>query len=387
MREGGRGTFVNRFGSFVLSFLVLYVAHRGYTATQAGAALSLYGAGSIAAALAGGHVADQFGRRNAIAASMFGSAAVMLMLARADTLPEILALSGLAGFAAELYRPASAALVADLTPAGDRVTAFALYRLAINAGTSIGPAVAGFLAERSFTWLFLGDAATSAAFGVVALVAFPRGRPAPHQVSGTAHALRTIASDRAFRRLVVASLAMALLFPQAFSTLPLHLRAEGRAPSVYGMLMALNGGLIIALELGITTFTRRLPTRAVIAAGLLLTGVGFALTGLSDALAMLALSVVVWTFGEMVYSPVAAAYVADLAPADMRARYQGVYAFTFAFGLAAAPLAGTALYAMSPSALWAACFLLCAAAALMMLRPAPARVPHGAALAAADERG
>src|SRR3990170_2622047 len=65
------------------------------------------------------------------------------------------------------------ALLADLVPPQQRVTAFALYRLAINAGFAFGPAAAGFLADRSFFWLFLGDALTSAVFGVVALVALP----------------------------------------------------------------------------------------------------------------------------------------------------------------------------------------------------------------------
>jgi len=36
------GTFVNRFGSFVLPFLVLYLVKRGYSTIEAGAVVSLY---------------------------------------------------------------------------------------------------------------------------------------------------------------------------------------------------------------------------------------------------------------------------------------------------------------------------------------------------------
>ncbi len=36
------GTFVNRFGSFVLPFLVLYLIKRGYSTVEAGAVVSLY---------------------------------------------------------------------------------------------------------------------------------------------------------------------------------------------------------------------------------------------------------------------------------------------------------------------------------------------------------
>ena len=43
-------TFVNRFGSFVLVFLVLYVKHLGYSTAAAGLAASAYGVGSISIA-------------------------------------------------------------------------------------------------------------------------------------------------------------------------------------------------------------------------------------------------------------------------------------------------------------------------------------------------
>ena len=43
------GLFVNRFGSFVSVFLILYMISRGYTLTQAGVAASAYGIGSIGA--------------------------------------------------------------------------------------------------------------------------------------------------------------------------------------------------------------------------------------------------------------------------------------------------------------------------------------------------
>src|SRR6478609_10514228 len=77
------GSFVNRFGSFVLPFLVLYLTRRGYTPAEAGVAISAYGVGSLGAAAVGGHLADRVGRRETIAASMFSSAAVMVALSQA----------------------------------------------------------------------------------------------------------------------------------------------------------------------------------------------------------------------------------------------------------------------------------------------------------------
>ena len=47
------GTFVNRFGTFVMPFLAIYLTREGYSATQAGVAISVYGAGHIIAAMLG----------------------------------------------------------------------------------------------------------------------------------------------------------------------------------------------------------------------------------------------------------------------------------------------------------------------------------------------
>lgn len=361
------GTFINRFGSFVLAFLVFYLISKGYTAAAAGIALSSYGMGSMAASLAGGHLADTIGRRNSIALSMFSSAATMLALSQARGIGLIVPLTALAGFTAELYRPASSALVADLTPPGRRITGFAMYRLAVNAGVAAGPAVAGFLAQRSFLWLFVGDAATSVVYGCAAWFALPRDHHPRRRTDLTRGAVARMARDGRLVRLLCASLGLAFVVHQAYATFPLHLARTGHTPALYGSLMSLNGLLIILIELTVTTYTRRIPTVLALAVGLLLSGMGFGAIGLATSAMALALTVVVWTFGEMVFSPVAAAYIADIAPVDLRARYQASYSFTFALGLMLAPIGGTQLYTLSPPTLWLVCFALCFGGAVLLL--------------------
>jgi MFS family permease len=361
------GTFINRFGSFVLAFLVFYLTSRGYSAASAGLALSAYGIGSMAAALAGGQLADTIGRRNSIALSMFASAATMLALSQATSIGSIVSLTALAGFTAGLYRPASAALIADLTPAGRRITGFAMYRLAVNAGVAAGPAVAGFLAQRSFLWLFAGDASTSIIYGCAAYFALPADRRHPHRREVTRSVVLRMASDSRLVRMLVATLALAFVIHQAYATFPLHLARSGYTPLIYGSLMSLNGLLIIVLELSVTTVTRRVPALIAIAVGLVLNGVGFGAIGIASSVAALALTVVIWTFGEMVFSPVGAAYIADIAPLDLRGRYQAAWAFTFSLGLMLAPIGGTLLYSLNPSVLWLTCLVLCLAAAGLMV--------------------
>ncbi|HKO00471.1 MAG TPA: MFS transporter, partial [Thermoanaerobaculia bacterium] len=169
------GTFVNRFGTFVLPFLILYLTRSGYSIAQAGFAVGAYGAGHLVSSIAGGHLADRIGRRNTIAISMFSSAAAMLALSQARGFAVIVTITFIVGMTTELYRPASHALLGDLVTPEQRVTAFGLYRFAVNLGIAAGPATAGFLAERSFLWLFVGDAVTSVGYGVIAILFLPHG--------------------------------------------------------------------------------------------------------------------------------------------------------------------------------------------------------------------
>jgi len=366
------GSFVNRFGSFVATFLVLYLVESGFSPAQAGIAVSAYGVGSLASALVGGWLADRLGRRGAIALSMFSAAAVALALSQAEQLVPIVLLTGLFGMCTELYRPASAALLTDLVPPERRLAAFAGYRLAINAGYAFGPAVAGLLAERSFLWLFVGEAVTSVVLGVVALVGLPEGVRSRRSEERPGEAVRAIRGNRRFLLLLVASVLAAFVYFQSTAAFPLHIREAGLSRAVFGALISLNGLLIVLLELPLVGVTRRYSAPRVIAVGVLLTGVGFGLTAVAFSVPVLALTVVIWTFGEMIAAPVMNTYVADLAPAHLRGRYQGAYVLTFSVAFVLAPAIGTWLFALSPTRLWLTCAALSVVSAALVVRSANA---------------
>lgn len=361
------GTFINRFGAFVVVFLILYLTDAGYSATQAGLAVSAYGIGAFGAAPIGGYLADLLGRRNTIALSMFSAGAAMLMLSQVTTFPLVVLFSALTGFTAELYRPASSALLTDLTQLGQRVSAFAMYRLAINLGAAVGPAVGGLVAERSFFLIFLGDAITSAVFGIVALLALPNHDRRPHETKRGAGSVRTMLADRAFLLFLVANVFSVLAYVQSHSTFALQVTVRGFSNAAYGGLLSLNGLLVMLIELPITSITQRLRPRRVMSLGFLLIGIGFGLTTVAYSVPFLALTVVIWTLGEIVSMPVASAYVADAAPADMRGRYQGAFGATFGVGLIFGPSLGTLVFSRSPTSLWLGCFVLGSLAALLVL--------------------
>jgi MFS family permease len=360
------GVFLNKFGAFVIPFLTLYLTGRGYTLGDAGMAIAAYGAGNLAASLLGGYLADRIGRRKTIVLSMFSGALAMMLLSTARSLPVIIALTALTGLTSEMYRPASSALLADLVPPELRVTAYSAYRMAFNAGWAFGPATAGLLAGRGYFWLFAGDATTSALFGLVAFFALPHWVRSGSNDSGWGEALRDIGRNRLYLRVLLSTMGIALVFFQMFSTFGLHVIHLGFSARVYGLILSLNGALVVCCELPLTTITRRFPARRVMAVGYVLGGLGFGLNAFAHSIPALAGCVVILTLGEMVAMPVAVAYVADLAPAHMRGRYMGMYSLTWAMALTIGPAIGLKLFSFGTSTLWLVCGMLGLLAALVI---------------------
>jgi MFS family permease len=361
------GTFLNKFGTFVMPFLALYMTRQGFTTGQAGIAIGVYGIGNFMASGLGGYLADRIGRRNTIVLSMFSGAVAMMLLSQARSFDAIVLVAGLVGLTNEMYRPASSALLADLVPAGQRVTAYAAYRLAFNAGWAFGPATAGFIAGHSYLWLFAGDAFSSLLFGIVAWFALPHGfRGKKSDDNGWSVALKTLSGDRKFLRVLAASFAIAFVFLQMGSTFGLHVTHNGHPESTYGAILSLNGVLVVCFELYLTTITQRFPARRVMAFGYLLIGGGFAFNAFAHSVPALAFGMIIFTVGEMCSMPVSSAYIADLAPPHLRGRYMGVMGFTWASALIFGPGIGMTLFAHNPIILWTSCGALGVLAALII---------------------
>lgn len=371
------GTFVNRLGTFVFPFMILYLTGLGYSAGQAGVAIALYGLGGFASQLLGGWLTDRIGRRNTIGLSMLTASGLTLALWQAESLVMIYLLMFLLALVAETHRPAASALIADVVSDDRRVTAFAMFRLAINIGWAVGLTLGGLLADRSFGFLFVGDAVTSATFGVISLVALPHGvRTSRSEERHLGGALRAMIADRGFLLFLGSILIGSSIYMQNVSTFPLHIRQEGFSNTVYGMLQGLNGAFVVFLELPISAWTQRRSRTSMVALGGLLIGLAFGSLLFAVTIPLLVAMVFVWTLGEIVSSPPASAFVADRSLEHTRGRYQAALGAMFSLGAIVGPLAGTLAYEASPDALWIGCLVAGFASAALALAAGrhPARV-------------
>jgi MFS family permease len=368
------GTLINRLGGFVVPLLTIYlITVRKVSVADAGGVVAVYGAGSIAASIVGGHLSDHLGRKATFLISMFGGAAAMAGLGFARGLGPITAMVGVVGFVSELYRPAVFAIVADVVPAAHRVQAYSLLHWVINIGFAFAAMVGGLLASVDFSILFIADAATTAVYGVIVLLAVPETRPAVVERAAL-RADRSWFMDREFVVFLVISFGMVLLPFQASAPLAAHMTWQGFTPAAFGGVMAVNGLLIIALQPNLSAWSGRCEPNRVLIAAALLYGVGLALHGVATTVVLHGAAVMVWTLGEILESPTRSSIVAAMAPASARGRYQGAIVMTFGAGQLVGPKLGTWVWQREgPGTLWASCLALGALVALALAVSAPAR--------------
>jgi len=363
------GTFLNKFGTFVIPFLALYLTRRGFTATDAGLALGAYGLGQILACFFGGWMADTFGRRNTIVLSMFSGGAFMLLLSQSSSFAGIVFMTFFTAFTSELYRPASSALLADLIPEEDRVIGYAAYRLAFNAGWAFGPATAGFLSQTSFKWLFVGDAATSWIFGCVALFALPQAARRKQTDGEWSEAWNLIKYNKPFLQLLLASAIIAFAFFQMSTTFGLQVKARGFSDATYGQLISYNGVLVVCFEMMLTQFLAAYNPRRIMAIGYLMVGLGFCLNIWAESVGAFVVAMTIFTIGEMMSMPLGAAWVSKQAPPHLRGRLLGTFSLTWSAMLVFSPGVGMKLFSIHPAVLWGACGVCGVLAAIVISMP------------------
>jgi MFS family permease len=400
-------TLVNRLGGFVVTFLALYLTvQRGYSASYAGLVAALFGLGGAAGAVVGGVLADRIGRRPTLLATQTGAAAATAVLGLVTHPLAIAAVATAVGMAGSASRPALSAMIADLVRPEDRVRAFSLNYWAINIGFGVSAAVAGFIAAEGYLWLFLGDALTTV---LCAMVVYAKARetlPATAQTrageAGTVTAdvlpaqggaprgrtgsvkcvqapeirLSDVLRDQRFMALVGLTFLLGSVMQQASSTLAVDMGAHGLSATQFGLVAAINGLVIVVLQLPVTRMVRRYGNAGLMAAGSLLAAWGFGLTVLADSVGLYALTVVVWTLGEIVHTPASMSVVADIAPVTARGRYQGIYTLAWSAAAFAGPLAGgVTLDRFGRDAVWSGCAVvgtLAGAGFYLLLRGRPA---------------
>ncbi len=373
-------SLINRSGTMVIPFLALYLTKRiGVSPAEAGMALLVYGAAAFIAAPLTGKLSDKLGALKVMKFSLFGSGIIFFLYSFITNYYWILAASFILAAVNEAFRPANLSLITEIVAPPQRRMAFALNRLAINAGMSIGPVIGGFLTLIDYHYLFYANAVASIAAGIYfssikwSSLAGSEKEKTAEEVSKVKF---SILSDKTFLFFLFAVVPANLVFFQHLGALPLYIVDDlGYTTAAFGLFSAINTVLIIIVEVPLNNWMNNVSYRKTLMIGALLAGIGFGGFAIATTVIPLVIAIVVFTFGEMIFFPITAAYTSEIAPTDRRGEYMGYYQMTFSFAFSVGPWLGTVVYQTYGSViLWsgALVFGLITAALMFFVKSNPA---------------
>ncbi|GHO73334.1 MFS transporter [Ktedonobacter sp. SOSP1-85] len=349
------GTLLNRVGMLVLPFLAIYLTSERHLAPQVvGLIVALPGLGGILASLLMSLLADRLSRKFIFVASLSVSACFLLTI---PFLSSLLWLAGMVLFwsiASEAQRPLAGMLVMDLVSQKQRRQAISVLRLAINVGSMVSASIGGLIASQAFLPLFGADAGTTLLFALFMLLLFPRPvSPLPKvQASRPSLALFAPFRDRAFRRIWLVGFFTTMVLSQQTTTFAVYLTKLGGSPAFYGGLMAAGSFLVILLEVPLTAFFQRVQSGRVMALGSLILALAAGTCSLVAGPYWLALPLLAFVFGNMLFSPPYDTIGADLAPVEQRGTYMSFLWIATGLGFALGPVLGGVLLSYSPLLCW-----------------------------------
>ncbi|WP_081316786.1 MFS transporter [Pantoea stewartii] len=352
------GVMINRLSGFLQIFIVLFLISLGYSHQQTIIALFIYGTGAVVGALIGGSLSERMGTRTASMISMGATAVLTAALLYLHNFTAILLVVALASLCAQLFRPASSALLSQQTPAERQTMIFAIYRLGLNLGATGAPLIGYALYHwggESFTWLFWGEAIIAGLYALLAMLTLPGKNRKSASASSPATkrgGYLEVLADRRFVLFLLATLCHSAVFVQYITTLPMYVEDQKIGLFWYTLAVSLNGIIVICFELLITKITQNHARRKMLALGFALIGSGVAFYAVPIGPAALIVGTLIWSVGEIISGPAFFAFPANAGPKHLKAHYLGSFHFMFSMGIAVGPVVGGWLYLQLGTAIW-----------------------------------
>ena len=184
---------------------------------------------------------------------------------------------------------------------------------------SIGPVIGGFLTLIDYHYLFYANAVASIAAGIYLSTTkwSSLSEEKIEEVSIETPRLKfAVLSDKRFLFFLFAIIPANLVFFQHLGALPLYIVDDlGYTTAAFGLFGAINTVMIIFLEVPLNNWMNDTPYKKSLIIGALLAGIGFGGFAIANTVVPLVIAIMVFTFGEMIFFPITAAYTSEIAPA------------------------------------------------------------------------
>jgi predicted MFS family arabinose efflux permease len=346
-------SLVNRCGAFVISFLSLYMTKKlGFPLESAGYVMTFFGIGALSGAFIGGKLTDKFGYYPIQFWSLvINGVVLLLMLLVRDIWWMGLAIFAMS-FSSEVFRPANSVAMARHCEPETRTRSISLYRMAVNLGWTLAPALGGLLVAVGWEWLFWVDGITCivAAFTLLWLVpkkAEPTGHHEEKKDTAPPSTVISPYRDRTFVYFSLLTMLGAMVFMQILWTIPLFWEKEyAWTEAQIGQMLALNGLIVFFTEMPMVhRLDGKAPALGYVRFGLILYALSFAACLMPAGIAAALIFTILISFGEMFVMPFSSNFVFGRSEGAKQGQYMALYTMSYSVANILAPFLGTQVIA------------------------------------------
>ena len=336
---------INRSGAMVLPFLSLYLKDElQFGADDIALILMLFGAGSLTGSYLGGILSDKYGTFIVQLWSLIFTGIGFFVLSHLNTVTELAVGFFVITVISDTFRPANAAAVAKHAKPENLTRAYSLNRMAINLGFAVGPAVGGILASTSYRLLFYVNGVGCLLAAIVFALYFYKLRLKNPANAWKTNKLKTKSPFRDLPFVVFAlfTVGFGTVFFQFLFTLPVYYREYYfLSERMIGMLLALNGLLVFALEMPLVyIFGKKATLRNTVFIGCTLLIFTFAVLNFAHGIYILILSMTLLSLSEILAMPFLTTYSAHRGGEHSRGGYLGMYSMAYSLSFIIAPALG-----------------------------------------------
>lgn len=349
-------------GALIFPFLSLFMTRKfDVGMTEVGTMFLIWGLGAgLLGNTLGGAIADKFGRKKSIIFGLIASATSALAMVFIKDLVVFYVVIGVIGIFEDIAGPARQAMIADLVPEELRTDAYGIMRIEFNLAVTIGPAIGGLMAAKSFSLLFIIDFFISLLVAAIVFLFLPETKPETeeHQkeesLKETFRGYRKVFTDKLFIAFVVVVMLETLMYFNMNSTLSVYLvNFHGISTTQFGYILSLNAIMVVVMQIFISRVVSNWKPMLTMALGNILYVIGFSMYGYVNSYGMFLFAMVIITIGEMIIAPIAQSLVAHFAPENMRGRYMAINSLAWMLPVSIGPLgAGLIMDNYDPRILW-----------------------------------
>jgi predicted MFS family arabinose efflux permease len=327
---------INRSGTMVVAFLALYCTeYLHQTPSFAGIAITCYGIGAIVGALIGGKLSDKIGYSKVQTTALIGGGILFIAASFATNFSTFCFLLFLLAAVNESFRPANTSAIVANTTIENRTRAFALLRLAMNLGWSIGTTIGGLLCAINYNLIFWVDGFTSIAAGI-SMFCF-KFKPLVKTIVNEDEKEISPYKNKPFLIFIIGTLLFTFCFFQLFTNLSLfYKKGLHLNEKLIGIILALNGIVIVLFEMLIVKQIEHLHSkRKIIVIGTIGMSLFFWMSSLGTNIHPLLNAyggMLLITFSEILALPFMNSYYLSYAGKTNTGKYAAVYTISWSIG-------------------------------------------------------